>query len=108
MAVSGSPATGIQVEVRRGPISPVTRVGVDNTAPMPEARVRVVNQTRKEVAQAVTDAQGRSTVRLAPGTYEVMVMNCAGIRVGASEPVEATVTADAMTPVRIECDTGIR
>jgi hypothetical protein len=100
------PSTGIAAEVRRGPISPVDQVGVDNTAPVPGAQV-VILSGNYALGQVTTDAAGKATMNVPPGDYQVAVYTCPGA-MRAPAPVGTHVASGALTSVRVVCDTGIR
>lgn len=101
------PDTGLDVEVRKGPIDPVARPGEDNSAPVEDARVRIRRIDGDGKLRVHTDADGRARVPLGPGTYEITVEACPGA-LGLPEPATAEVRSGETTPVRLVCDTGIR
>ncbi len=103
-APSGGNA-GIFGGVAAGPTCPVEQA----SSPCPERPVADAEVTAKQGdtvgGTARTDSNGKFTMRLAPGTYEVTakspsVMSC--------ETEEVTVAEHQYQPVRITCDTGIR
>lgn len=100
------PETGLDLQVTRSPIDPVEREGEPNFAPVADAVVEV----RKEgggSARATTDADGQVRLVLDPGRYAVEVEECPGA-LAFPPPAEVTVEAGAFTPLRLDCDTGIR
>ena len=105
--VTVDPGTGVTVEVRRGPITPVTLEGVDNTAPVAGAVVRVADLRGSERGRGVTDGGGLASVTVAAGSYQATVVTCPGA-MAVPAPASVTVTAGVLTQVRLECDTGIR
>lgn len=93
-----------------GPTCPV-QTAEDPCPPRPVAGGAVSIQTPSgvEVAHAVTDAGGRFTVRVAPGTYVVRVAASTGpLYGGQTTPGDVTVVAGQTTQIQIELDTGIR
>jgi len=99
--------TGLTVQVHRGPITPVTRMGVDNTAPVEQAVVRVVDAAGREVGRGKTNNKGEAHLPLKPGKYTVQVLACGQMRY-LPEPEPVTITAEQPTKIRFDCDTGIR
>ena len=101
------PATGVVIQVRRGPIAPVERVGADNTAPVGEAAVVLLDPSGNQMASATTDTSGTVTVLAFPGSYQVAVRTCPGsMRLAQPEPV--VVAQGSLASTRLVCDTGIR
>lgn len=106
--LGSDPSTGLLVQVRKGPIEPVVREGEeDNSAPVPDAVVEVRAVGRSGEARVRTDGAGEARVPLEPGRYVVEVAICP-LALGLPGPETATVVAGSLTPVRLECDTGIR
>jgi len=99
--------TGLTVQVYRGPITPLTRIGVDNAAPVDRAVVRVLDHTGHEIKRGTTNTQGETHLALKPGQYTVQVMGCGEMRY-LPEPETVTVSAQKLTKIRFDCDTGIR
>lgn len=99
--------TGLTVQVYRGPITPLTRIGVDNTAPVDQAVVRVVDPMGREVGRGKTNTKGEAYLTLQPGKYTVQVLACGQMRY-LPEPEPVTITAKQLTKIRFDCDTGIR
>ncbi len=99
--------TGLLVQVYRGPVTPVTQVGVENAAPVAGASVRVLDLTGKEVRRAATNLRGESVLTLAPGNYQIEVLACAGVR-RLPEVETVIVKPQTMTKIRLDCDTGLR
>jgi predicted small lipoprotein YifL len=101
----GGDNAGIFGSVVAGPTCPVEQ----SSSPCPERPVPDAEVTAKEgdrvAGTARTDSNGKFTMRLVPGTYDVTasspsVMSC--------ETEEVTVAEHQYQPVRINCDTGIR
>ena len=99
-------ATGVAVEVRRGPIAPVGQPGVDNTAPVRGAIIVVYTEST-QFGGVITDAVGKGSVPVPPGDYEVAVTTCPGA-LGPPSPVSVRVVSGSLSPVGLVCDTGIR
>lgn len=98
---------GLAITVVRGPINPVSRPGEDNTAPVPDAGLAILNAAGADLFLASTGADGTVRIALAVGLYAVDVRSCPGaLALPARQP--ATVIEDEFTAVRLECDTGIR
>lgn len=98
--------TGLDLQVTRSPIDPVEREGEPNFAPVAEAVVEVRREGGGS-ARTMTDADGRVRLLLDPGRYAVEVEECPGA-LSLPRPAEATVEPGAFTPLRLDCDTGIR
>lgn len=99
-------ASGIRGVVMTGPQCPVVMEG----SPCPdqpwEGIVRV-SDADGQVAEVVTDAEGRFAVTVAPGTYDVgPVMEGTGPGFARSERV--TVTDGDVIAVTLTVDSGIR
>lgn len=104
-AEPGGTNAGIFGSVVAGPTCPVEQAN----SPCPEQPVPDAEVTAKDGDQvagtARTDSNGKFTMRLAPGTYNVTasspsVMSC--------ETEEVTVGEHQYQPIRINCDTGVR
>ncbi len=101
--------SGVAGIVRRGPIAPVEREGVDNTAPMADATIVIDRAEGGRVGHVVSDQDGLFFVSLAPGVYVFTPQHAAGgIGSGAPAPERVTVSAGGVSEVRFEYDTGIR
>jgi hypothetical protein len=107
----GTPAptpvdSGVQGEVRIGPVSPVERPGVANDKPY-VATLRIERASDGTVV-AVTKsaADGSFKVTLAPGRYVLEPVN--GSPLPSAQPQQFTVSAGGFTTVRVEYDSGIR
>ncbi|MGH7541342.1 MAG: carboxypeptidase-like regulatory domain-containing protein [Gemmatimonadota bacterium] len=101
------PDTGISVLVLRGPISPVSGEGEENTAPVADALVRVREVDGSGTSRTRTGVDGRARLLLVPGRYRVDVVECPGA-LALPGPDTVTVAADRIEPLTLECDTGIR
>ena len=102
----GADAT-LTIEVRRGPLLPVTQTGEDNTAPVEDAVVVIRDSGGKELARLNTDAGGMAQVDLAAGQYRLEVEACPGATAPAP-PQDVTLTDSKPVTATMECDTGIR
>jgi hypothetical protein len=67
-----------------------------------------VNQNGREISQFASDANGRFTVHLQPGTYTVVPGPTAPILAPQSQVKSVQVLSSGLTEVRLEFDTGIR
>jgi len=105
-----STRTGITGQVVAGPQCPVERVPPDSRcADRPtEATIQVVDATTGRTAATVrTTPDGRFTIALPAGRYEVQVLDPAGGM--AAKPIPpVTVSDTGMTEVTLTVDTGIR
>lgn len=99
--------SGLAITVVRGPINPVSQPGEDNTAPVPDAGLAILNSAGDDLFLATTGADGTVRIALAVGRYAVEVRSCPGA-LGLPDRQSATVVEDEFTAVRLECDTGIR
>lgn len=103
-AVSGRATAGPSCPVERNPPDPAC-------AARPVAgAVLVINDasTGNEVARVTTDAAGRFSVSLAPGSYRLVPQSVAGL-MGGARPVHFAVYAGRATPMlEVSYDTGIR
>ena len=98
-------ARTIAIAVRRGPIAPVGQPGVDNTAPVAGAEIRIRSGGRT-IATTSTDTAGRASVTVEPGSYTADVTRCPGaMSLPAPEPFAVPLAPGGL---RLECDTGIR
>jgi hypothetical protein len=97
--------SGITGLVTIGPISPVEQPGVPNEKPY-AATIVIRDAGGTVVAQVQSGADGRFTVKLAPGTYTVEPQN--GQPLPRAESQVVTVKPHAFTEVTIAYDSGIR
>jgi hypothetical protein len=108
-ADAGSLGT-IAGDVVAGPTCPVESIE-DPCAPkpVPDRKVLILTPGGAIAATTTTDANGRFSVRVAPGSYTVRAEAGPG-KLGLNQvsPGDVTVRAGATATVRIELDTGIR
>ena len=103
---SPDPTTGLTGIVIRGPITPVCRLDTPCDAPFSAGFTAERNQ--RQVAQFRSDADGRFTVWLSPGTYQIVPNSDAALLHPASQVKTVDVGNVGLTDVRLEFDTGIR
>jgi hypothetical protein len=102
---AAQPLAKLRVMVTRGPISPVERRGVENTAPVSGATVQA--QHGRTILGVQTNRQGTAVFALAAGRYEVQVTDCPGaMRLPETQVV--TLSNNHTTELRFLCDTGMR
>jgi Carboxypeptidase regulatory-like domain len=105
---SSSGDGGIRGIVLLGPTCPVeTLESPCPDRPLADVEVRVL-QGGDVVASVRSDGDGRYTVALDPGHYEVQAMLREGGPGMSAKPVDVTVTSGEFTDVNIPVDSGIR
>ena len=99
-------AGGLHGTVTRGPTTPVCRVGLPCSEPAAGA-VLVFEREHHAAARVRVDARGHYSVKLAPGSYAVLVAprRRLGSRIA---PRTVRVVAGRMRRVDFSIDTGIR
>jgi hypothetical protein len=103
---AGSGATtGLKGFVKRGPITPVCRIGVPCDEPARGVKL-VFSRSGKVVATATTNQKGWYRVTLRPGRYAVRT-NRRGLERRTS-PSATTVPRDRVARRDFQIDTGIR
>lgn len=105
--VPTDPTTGVLIQVRRGPITPVQVDSVDNTAPVDGASVVLLDASGNQVGAATTDTSGTASMLAFPGAYQVSVETCPGA-LRSPTPAAVTVVQGSFATTRLVCDTGIR
>jgi hypothetical protein len=105
-ATSPTVTTGLTGTVVRGPIAPVCNANVPCSAPFSAGFT--VDRNRVVVAQFRSDNDGRFTVSLSPGTYQVTPDPDAPLLAPATQVKTVTVLGSGFTTVNLEFDTGIR
>ena len=100
--------SGIEGEVRIGPLSPVVSEGQEGEDSKPySAVIRIKSIPEGEVvAETMSGDDGKFRVALAPGRY--LVEPEQGDPLPIASPQEVTVEPGAFTTVRIDYDSGIR
>lgn len=91
------------------PTAPVCRPEAPCSAPLPYRQVQIKRTDGAVAATVTTDQQGRFTVALAPGTYEVYVVlgqGLPGVRQASSGAV--TIVTGQTASVTVTVDSGIR
>ena len=107
---TGAPDTGIRGIATAGPVCPVERNPPDpDCAPRPVVGATIVirDGAGRQVAVAISGADGGYFVSLPPGEYVVDPQPVQGL-LGTPARQEATVTAGTKTDVALDYDTGIR
>jgi hypothetical protein len=98
--------SGVQGQVRIGPVSPVEQPGVPNDAPY-AATLRIEGASDlKVISETRSDANGSFRVALAPGRYVLQPVSGAPLPTAPAQ--EFTVSAGQFTTVRVDYDSGIR
>jgi hypothetical protein len=98
--------TGLTGVVVRGPVTPVCRIDVPCDAPF--SANFTVELNGRAVSQFRSDADGRFTVSLEPGRYQVTPQADAPIMAPPTQRRTVDVGPNGLTYVRLEFDTGIR
>ena len=107
-ALAAPISTGIRGAVHISPAHPgPQRIGDPGQKPMAGAKVQVLDANQRVVARAVTDADGKFSIALAPGQYSVEVETDGAVlpRCGTSE---AKVQDGQVVQVELDCDSGMR
>ena len=82
-----------------------TRVDEPNATPLADVGFEVANESGA-VTTFITDTQGKFRVLLKPGHYKVSVKGENRIR--RCGPFDVDVSANGMTSVQWQCDSGMR
>jgi hypothetical protein len=98
--------TGLTGVVLRGPVEPVCQEGVPCDAPF--AATFAVRQGGRVVRAFSSSADGRFTVMLAPGAYQVVPGADAPIIAPSTQVRDVVVGASGLTTDTLLFDTGIR
>ena len=94
--------------VQKGPISPVVQAGVENTAPLPGATIKITGPNGL-VISTISDTSGRFTAHVASGMYMLTPQPFTNSTFPIPpEAVTTQVSANATDTVWFEYDTGIR
>ncbi len=105
-ASAPTPTTGLTGLVVRGPITPVCQLLIPCEAPFSAGFT--VQQQGAVVTTFRSDAEGRFTIALAPGTYRIIPNADAPIIVPAAQAKTVDVGPVGLTEVRLAFDTGLR
>jgi hypothetical protein len=104
---SASGGSGIDGIVVTGPQCPVERADSPcPDRPLADAHVVVLDSAGDEVASTRSDATGRFTVNVPPGTYALSVLGLEGIQ--SVKPVDVVVPQGRYVEATVVVDTGIR
>jgi hypothetical protein len=98
----------IEGEVRRGPMMPVERDGVDNTAPLSDAKIKVTNDDGRYLQTITSGPTGTFQVRLPAGAYVLEPLPFSSTFPTPPQGQSVVVIAGATQSVRFDYDTGIR
>lgn len=101
--------TAISGLVLKGPIFPVARIGIPNTAPLAGATIAIANSSGSFNATVVSDSAGKFYIKVAADTYQLtpqQYSNSGLPRPGAS--VTSIVPANTTVYDTLNYDTGIR
>lgn len=108
---AGGEAQRVTGRATAGPICPVERNPPDPAcAPRPVAGAVLViqNGAGSEVARTTSDADGRFSLTLEPGSYRLVPQAAQGV-MGGARPVDFQVVAGQQSkPLQVSYDTGIR
>lgn len=104
---SASPPSdsGIDGEVRVGPVSPVETIGAPGSAPY-SAELTIRPQGGGRAVRVTSGEDGRFRVNLTPGAY--VIEPDQGDPLPTAQPVAVTVEAHRFSSVVIDYDSGIR
>ncbi len=97
--------SGIDGEVRIGPVSPVETIGTPASAPY-SANLTIRREGGGRAVRVTSGEDGRFRVNLAPGIY--IVEPEPGDPLPTAQPVTVTVEAHRFSSVVIDFDSGIR
>ncbi len=102
---SGANFRTVSGTVAAGPTCPAERVGSPCPSRPLQTTVLIVSRFGRVVASTRSDGQGRYVVRVAPGSYLVVVQTAVWPRCPMTR-----IVVDASRPTRanVLCDTGIR
>jgi hypothetical protein len=107
-AMTAPIATGISGIVHVSPAHPgPQRIGESGQKPMAGAKVQMLDANQHVVAHAVTDAEGKFSVALAPGDYSVEV-DTGGAMLPRCGTADAKVQQGQVVQVELSCDSGMR
>ncbi len=114
MREDGNPlpsAPGISGIASAGPVCPVVTDPPDPACadrPVAGAVLIVTDLNGSEIARAVTDADGRFSIELAPGAYQLVPQPVEGL-IGTAAAIDLRVEAEGpLTDIQVSYDIGIR
>ena len=112
-AASEAPAatiTGVFTgSVTKGPTAPVLRAGASPVpAGVANAQVDIAAEDGTPLTSVVTDAAGRFSLSLAPGSYRVTMKSLQGAMFARDLPATVSIAPGQETRLDIHLDTGIR
>jgi hypothetical protein len=73
-----------------------------------QTRLALTDANERNVQEFNTDADGKFTVYVAPGTYGIRTAGVAEVLPYCSTAEQVVVTAGGVVDVQVSCDTGIR
>ncbi len=107
-AVAQARSGTLEGRITRGPLAPVERLGIPNSAPVAGARLEIAAPTREKIATVESNSEGEYSVELATATHLVTVTSPAGAFNRPNPPLTVSVKAGEPTHLDIRLDTGIR
>src|SRR5262249_6588958 len=107
VAAASSNGSGLRGLVLRGPTKPVCEEGMTCAVPVPNLTL-VFSRSGRDVARAITGANGRFAIRLTPGLSGVRPLRPVGFAGKGLLPRAVRVLAGRWVTVRFAIDTGIR
>jgi hypothetical protein len=103
-----APGRGVlEGAVTRGPLAPLAREGIPNSAPVFEAKIDIADSSGKLLMTVQSDPVGKYSVQLPPGDYLVSVASPKS-PFGKHTPEPVTITAGHHAHLDLQVDTGIR
>ncbi len=96
-------------KVTKGPISPVEgRKNLHSTEPVKGATIIISILDGQVIKSVITDDQGRYSINLLPGAYQIKMSPFEGIGFTKDLPATITITEGQETHLNVLVDTGIR
>jgi hypothetical protein len=97
------PSTGLNIQVRRGPVDSAAADSVDRTVPVDSAGVVIFTLSGIPLGQAFTDSTGTARIEFSPGAYRIQVSSCPGAP-QVPDAQNADVISGAFTLVAFVCE----